>query len=315
MAPIPALRALEPAGWGLPLSDTMAAITWAEAVDALEAADLAAPVPGRAPRRAAIIVAANVYTAPLPWIAQLVARGVEVVVKPARGQLAAITAIAGCFRGVSVRPWIGGDLDAEAAALADVDGVIAFGSAETIAALRSRVRVPLCGFGPRFGVAVVETVGPEVVTDATRYDGRGCMSPAAVFARSWAVDTIAGWMAEAQARWPRGRIEAAEAVAIRTRVALGRATGEVRVGDGWAVVVLPARHFSPVSLPRTLVIHPLDGVNAVAPFLAELGTVAVDPSLAGRAPAAPRVCAPGEMQRPPVTRWHEGVDVLGALWR
>ncbi len=314
MSPLPALRALDPAGWGLPLSDAMAAVTWAEAVDALEAADLAAPVAGRAPRRVAIIASANVYTAPLPWIAQLAAHGVEVVVKPARGQLAAMTAIAACFVGVSVRPWIGGDVDAEVAALADVDGVIAFGTAETIAALRSRVRGPFCGFGPRFGVAVVESVGPEVVADVIRYDGRGCMSPAAVFARAWDLDRVAGWMADAEARWPRGRIEPAEAVAIRTRVALGRAVGQVRVGDAWAVLALPARHFSPVSLPRVLVLHPLDGVDAVAPFQAELGTVSVDLGVAPSAPPAPRRCRPGEMQRPPATRWHEGVDVLGTLW-
>ncbi len=315
MSPTAALRALDPAGWGLPLSDPMARVTWTEALDAVDLADLGEVVVGRAPRRVAIVASANVYTAPLPWAVHLAARGVEVVIKPARGQVAAMTAIAACLPGVTVRPWTGGDVDAEAAALADVDGVLAFGTAETIAALRSRLHGPFVGFGPRFGIGVVPTVDAGVVDDVTRYDGRGCMSPAAVFAQTWDLDTIAARMAEAEVRWPRGRVDPAEAVAIRTRVALARAIGQVRVGDTWAVLGLPARQFSPVSLPRVLVVHPLDGLDAVAPFQDELGTVAVDPTLRGLAPPAPRVCAPGEMQRPAATRWHEGVDVLGALWR
>lgn len=314
MSPIDRLRRLDPAAWGLPLSPEMARVTWSEAVEDLAQADLGGALPGTPPRRVGIVASANVYTAPLPWLAQLSARGVAVVLKPARGQLAAATAMAACFPGVEVRPWVGGDVAAEAAALHDADGVIAFGTAPTLAALRSRLRVPLVGFGPRFGVVVCDTPGPPVVDDVVRYDGRGCMSPAGVFAARWDLDALAGWMAEAEARWPRGVVEPAEATAIRTRVLLARAAGEVRVGERWAVLALPARHFSPLSLPRVLVVHPLDGIDVVLPYAAELGTVAADGALADRAPAAPRRCAPGRMQRPGAGRFHEGVDVLGALW-
>lgn len=305
---IEALRALDPTAWGLPLSAAMARATWADAVDACAAAPVDRP-DGVPPRRVAIVASANVYTAPLGWMVQLRRLGVEVVVKPARGHAAAVGAMARAV-GAEVRAWTGGDLEAEARGLADAEGVIAFGGAETIAALRGRLTVPFLGFGPRFGIHVLARPEPAMVDDVALFDGRGCMSPAASFVDRVDLDELAGWMADAEARWPRGEISAEEAIGIRTRVALARALGEVREGPGWAVLSLPADRFSPVSLPRVLVVHPRSGLDAARPYLATLGTVAGEPAL-----PAPRHCAVGQMQRPPVGRWHEGVDVLGALWR
>lgn len=305
---IDALRALDPTRWELPLSPAMARATWDDAVAACAVAPVDAP-PGRAPRRVAIVASANVYTAPLGWMVQLRRLGVEVVVKPARGHLLAAQAMAAAV-GAEVRAWRGGDVAAEVAGLADVDGVLAFGAGATIEALAGRVRVPFVGFGPRFGLHVLDHAEPAMVDDVALYDGRGCMSPAAAFVDEVDLDALAAWMAEVGRRWPRGALGAGEAAAIRTRVALARVVGEVREGADWAVLRLPADRFSPVALPRVLVVHPRDGLGAVTPWLPELGTVAGLPAL-----PAPRHCAPGEMQRPPVSRWHEGVDVLGALWR
>lgn len=314
------LRALDPTAWGFGLSPENLRTTWVDAVDALERADVDSPLAGTAPRRVLLIASANVHVAPLPWMVHLGARGVEVRVKPARGQLAAVQAMAEII-GAEVTPWVGGDIDAEARAMADVDGVIAFGGAETLAAIGERVPpgVVWLPFGPRFGIAVVDRVDAGVVLDHALFDGRGCMSPAAVFVRDLDLDEVAGLCEDAERRLPRGACDGATASRIRSRVALARMTGGARTGPTWGALSLPLAHFAPDALPRVLCLHPCrdleEVVAAVAPWADQLGTVATRTPLPEPLASAPRVCLPGEMQRPPADRWHDGVDVLGALWR
>jgi hypothetical protein len=314
-----ALAALDPADWGTGLSPANARACWAAAISCIGPDALANPLPGTPPRRVLIIGSANVFTAPLEWMVMLAARGVPVRIKPATGQEAAARAMAACIPGVEVREWRGGDEAAEADAMRDVDGILAFGGRQALAAIARRVPagVVWLPFGPKFGVSVVQSVGAPSVLDHALYDGHGCMSPAAVFARESDLDAIAGWMRDAQAQLPRGDVAAADAAAIRARIVLARAVGEKVVGDGWAVLRLPIAHFSPEALPRVMVVHPFTDVEevraAVAPWRNQLGTVATD--LPGLYLGAPRMCAPGRMQFPLAGRAHDGVDVLGKLWR
>ncbi|MDP2313758.1 MAG: acyl-CoA reductase [Pseudomonadota bacterium] len=318
------LAGLDPAGWGTGLSEANARACWAAAVGDLDAAALVTPVAGTPPRGVLIVCSGNVYTAPLPWMLHLAARGIRTIVKPATGQEAAVYAMAEAIGGIEVREWRGGDpgpkdIAAEADALAEVDAVLAFGGAPAMGAIRARlpegtVWLP---FGPRFGVGVVSELTEGAIEDVALYDGHGCMSPAAYFARHLDLDAAAAWMAAAEARWPRGEIDPADAAQTRARIMLARAAGRKIVGTGWAVLELPADHFSPVALPRVLVVHPFTDVEqvraAVAPWRDRLGTVATD--LPGLYLGAPRMCAPGRMQHPGCGRFHDGVDVLGALWR
>jgi hypothetical protein len=312
-----ALAALDPADWGTGLSPEGAREAWGAAVAELDPEALAAPVAGHAPRAVLIVCSGNVFTAPLPWMLHLAARGVRVLVKPATGQEAAVRAMA-AITGAEVREWRGGDADAEAAATAEVDGVIAFGGAEAMAAIGRRLppgRIYL-PFGPRFGVGVVDTLDRRLVDDFVLYDGHGCMSPAAYFARHADLDAVAAWLADAEARAPRGPLDPADAAQLRARLMLARVSGRKTVGPAWAVIELPCAHFSPIALPRVVVVHPFRDVEevraAVAPWRDRLGTVATD--IPGLYLGAPRMCAPGRMQRPACGRFHDGVDVLGALW-
>jgi hypothetical protein len=313
------LAALDPAAWGTGLSEPNARACWAAAVGDLDPAALTAEVSGTPPRAALIICSGNVFTAALPWMLHLAARGVRTIVKPASGQEAALTAMADAIGGIEVRAWRGGDVEAEADALAEVDGVMAFGGAPAMMAIRSRLPegVVWLPFGPRFGVGVVSALTEAAVDDVALYDGHGCMSPAAYFARHVDLDAAAAWMAAAEARWPRGAVDPADAAQTRARIMLARAAGRKVVGTGWAVLELPADHFTPVVLPRVLVVHPFTDVEevrtAVAPWRDRLGTVATD--LPGLYLGAPRMCGPGRMQHPACGRFHDGVDVLGALWR
>jgi hypothetical protein len=318
------LRELDPARWDTGLSDAGARAAWEDAIEAVEVVDLTAPRSGTPPRRVAIIGSANVFTAPLPWMLHLAGRGVAVRVKPARGQEDAVRAMAEAIGGIEVRTWRGGDVMPEAEALDGVDGVIAFGGETAIREIGDRVPAgaPYLGFGPRFGVAAVTRADASnadaLARDHAMHDGRGCMSPAAVFTRNADIDALAGAMARAEVWGPRGRLDPSEGAAIRARLMLARALpdAQVRTGDGWAVLALPASRFTPVALPRVMVVH--TGTEtamtaALAPHAARLGTVASDAVPA--TPPAPRTCHPGWMQRPPADGVHEGVDVLAALWR
>ncbi len=327
-----------------PLSPTLSPANtracWAAAVDGARRVDLGRPLPGPLPACVTIVASANVFTAPMEWAWALGSRGVHVILKSARGLTAVGEALASALPNVEHRGWRGGDEAAEAEALAESNAAIVFGSAETIAAIRARSPVPVLGFGPRFGLGFLDRedhgLFRGVARDHALYDGRGCMSPAAVVV-SPEVDVddvahgIAAAMEAAEAALPLGEITATEAAELRALALLGRVEGREHSGRGWLVVTLPLARLRPRALPRAVVLHSatLAAVApAIAPWRAELGTLAVGdaaeddlrnrPDLAaalglmGLPPA--RVCALGEMQRPPGDRaLHDGIDVLAAL--
>ena len=303
------LRRLDPADWGTGLSVENVRLCWAEAVEALERVDQG-PVEGRAPERVLLLASSNVFTVPLPWMALLSLRGVKLRVKAARGLGAATGAMAAAFDGVEVQDWRGGDVEALRRACAGVDAVMAFGSAATVEALRQQLPagLPLLSFGPRYSVGITPETEPLAAEDLARYDSRGCMSPAAWFTDDPDLDRLAKAMAEVQQKWPRGMLSEAEQVAIRARLTLAKMVGKVRLGEGWAVLQLPGRFFSPDALPRVLQLYPTETVERLD--LLRLSTVAGPAPL----PPAPRHCRPGQMQRPAAERWHDGIDVLACLW-
>src|SRR5688572_23607379 len=128
------LAALDAAAWDTGLSPAMARACWSAALSCIGPEALARVVPGTPPRAVLLVCSGNVFTAPLEWMVMLAARGVRVIVKPATGHEAAVRAMAGCVPGAEVREWVGGDEAAEATAVAEADGVIAFGGSEALAA-------------------------------------------------------------------------------------------------------------------------------------------------------------------------------------
>lgn len=329
-----------------PLSPTLspanARACWAAAVDGARRVDLGRALPGPLPACVTIVASANVFTAPMEWVWALGSRGVRVILKSARGLTAVGEALAVALPNVEHRAWRGGDEAAEAAALAESDAALVFGSAATIDTIRARSPVPVLGFGPRFGLTWLDR-GKEVAyagiaRDHALYDGRGCMSPAAVGVSPTAdIDEVAHGIAEAmaaaEAELPIGEITPAEAAELRALALLGRVEGRVHSSRGWLVVTLPLPRLRPRALPRAVILHQtaLGDLGAViAPWRTELGTVALAEAAEGDLRGHPgmaatlgltglppgRVCAIGEMQRPPGDRaLHDGIDVLAALAR
>lgn len=330
------LRACGPEGWATGLSAAGAKHAWDAALAGLVPDDLARRLEGAAPRRVGIVCSGNVFIAPLEWTFSLALRGVDVVLKPATGQEATVhgmvAALAGLPGRVEVAMWKGGDVENEALALAGCDAVLGFGGAEAMEAIGLRLATwapaPLwLPFGPKAGVAVVASLdhacAERLADDHALHDGRGCMSPAAVLAVDADLQAMATAMVAAQATWPRGDLSPAEGAAVRARIALARVLGSVHEGEGWAVLELPVSHLRLAALPRVAVVHRVCSLEEADTLVAaqgdRVGTLATETptGLGLRDPSkpAPRVCAPGEMQRPPFARFHDGVDVLGALWR
>jgi hypothetical protein len=241
--------------------------------------------------------------------------------------------------------------DDEAAldALCRAPCVAAMGSDAAIAAIAARVGPAqrFVGAGHRFSVSLV---GPDAVRgeslaaaarglarDVALWDQLGCLSPISVYVADTepgGADRVAAALAEAldaaEARWPRGRIGPSAAAAIAGE----RAEAEMRGADvrassdtRWTVVREHDTALRTAPLHRFVRVHPaadvagaLGALRQDATHLAAVaiagfgaGTQAVARALA--ALGASRVCAPGELQTPPLAWPREGRPVLRSLAR
>ncbi|MBX2803615.1 MAG: hypothetical protein KTR31_38410 [Myxococcales bacterium] len=288
------------------------------ALDALTPEALApvAALPGTGHPRAVFVAARTVFTAPLEWCAVLLGRGSQVVLK----HPAAYPSMAPRWAELAREEQLPLRATPDRHVVGDADLVVVMGSDPTVEALRATLGDRVVGFGHRFSVAYVENLASldAVALDAALHDGVGCMSPVAVFTPhplEVAVPALGAAMQRAQAVLPRGPLAPAEGAAIRQRRALARTTGHTAEGPDWAVHGLALERFQPLALPRCLAVHTVPDLGAIREALAPhrhalstLGTDRDDLAALGLDPRQIRLCAPGEMQRPPLMRRHDGVD-------
>lgn len=224
--------------------------------------------------------------------------------------------------------------------LREADGVIVFGSDETIAAVRSKVPIstPFQPHGTRVSLAVIFDdldygSVDAVARDVSLFDQQGCMSPHCIYIADRGPTnprTYAARLAEAMAKFnasePRGKLsvgEAASIVDLRTNYAF-RSASDVRVqiwcsegSTDWTVVYEDDPWFATSPLNRFVFVKPLpaDLASALGPVQAWLGGIAIWPpnpnfaeSLASL--GASRICPVGQLQFPPWT-WHaDGTENL-----
>jgi hypothetical protein len=225
--------------------------------------------------------------------------------------------------------------------LARAEAVIVFGSDETIAHFRARIRTDqtFIAHGHRlsFGVIFDDPAFGSVAgaaRDASLFDQQGCLSPQVIYVRGEArlyAERLAAEMAHCEALEPRAAISLSETLAIRTareeftfRATNGEPVQVWQSSDStaWTVVFDIAQGFPRSPLNRFVFVKPMPDDLA-----AELHEVRAHMSCAGIFPAAieharlltglgvSRVCPIGRMQTPPWT-WHQdGQPSLGALVR
>ena len=124
-----------------------------------------------------------------------------------------------------------------------------------------------------------------------------------------ALEILAAAMADQADRLPRGSLLPEEGAVLREHRARARVRGQLRAGPDWAVLGGPLPDEEPVGLVRAIHLARVERAQAVSWLqrrvdqLSTVGTDDADLALPGV-----RVSLPGEMQRPPLHRLHDGLD-------
>ncbi len=213
-------------------------------------------------------------------------------------------------------------------ALCGADAIEVNGSDATVATVRAQARdCTVIAHGHKLSVAAL---GPEAGADACErlaldialWDQLGCLSPIAVYPVGTAdpSEALAEALTRAEACWPRGRTPLASVAAAERELDQARMRGaKVLSGRTGSFNIVRELDAVPRLAPlhRFLRIHPvadadalLDALRPLQPHLACValeGLGSSEPALATACAelGASRVCAPGEMQSPPLG-WRRG---------
>jgi len=193
--------------------------------------------------------------------------------------------------------WLGGDGEAEEALFAQAAAVVAFGSDQTMRAIRARLPASarFVGYGNAASAGIVRrgALGDPVTAaraadgaaiDLSLYETTGCLSLHALYVERGAAvspERFASLLAAALERrtveFPVGGRDVAQQAAIRSvrELAAFRSAGGrgavFAAGDlAWTLVLEPPAHEPPAFLPRTLALVPVDDVADAAERLAAL---------------------------------------------
>lgn len=262
-----------------------------------------------------VLLSSNVFTAPLRAVALALAVSKRVMVRASRRE----PTFARLLRRAAP------DLFDSATELAPQAGdvVLAYGSDETLAAVESTLPdgVKLFGHGHGMGVAVIgrnaadAAAAEALALDVALFDQQGCISPRLVLVDGHnQVDDFVRQLAQAierlQERLPLGSVSSAHLLERAWSRRLAENLGHVTsAGDGW-VALFDAesahRHDVPIPPPcRSLSVvvttdHVADlrALGDVITCVGVAGSVHLREEVALAQPGA-RVCALGQMQRPP----------------
>lgn len=317
-----------PLGQGLSEENATECLGLAVAAIRREALEAELATPGARPPDVTLVAAWGVFTSPLEWACVLAAAGVRLHLKaPARDPaFCAALAAALSAEGLAVTCDTARDLG-------DPSAILAFGSDETVAALRAQhPGARVVGFGHRFSAALCRAdpgLAQGLAWEHALYDTRGCMAPTATFVLGDPAplhDALVEALPLVELALPRGAPDPALGPEWRRRVGLARAVGRVSQGEGWTVATVPPEHFVPAALPRLLTLVPVEGgahlqriLAPWRPWLSSLSTDDVRRPIDAPGPWAsvhawfPRVTTLGSLQRPALPRRHDGVAMLGSL--
>ena len=247
--------------------------------------------------RVHVILSPSVFVAPLRAIALGLAAADRVTVKPSRREAVFSRALVEALGdpGVTLTP--------EAKLDEAREGEIhAYGSDQTIAAIRSHAHVPVRGHASGMGVALVtkdlRAAAEALVDDVVPFDQRGCLSPRIAFvvgdAHAFA-RLLFDALESRAAAVPRGKLDEGELAALARWTDTVTFGGTLERGASCAVGVLDRIALPPTG--RHVLIVPLASPGALPndPHIIAVGTDA-------RVSVAPhvRVSALGMMQRPPL---------------
>ncbi len=235
--------------------------------------------------------------------------------------------------------------------LSRVDGVIAYGSDETIENLRGKTDKPFIGFGHRVSLSFVakenlaspdETVSC-IARDVSLFDQHGCLSPHVVYVEEGGAASadmfagrLAGAMRDFAAKIPVGKLalgEAGQIMQIRGAAEFRHIAGkEAKMwasesGAGWTVIYEKDPAFVLSCLNRTVWVKPLKSLTELhmllLPWRRYLQAAGIAAPADRREEIADvlgsagvnRICPVGTMQNPGPEWHHDGMNSLCRLIR
>jgi acyl-CoA reductase-like NAD-dependent aldehyde dehydrogenase len=294
-----------------------------------------------------VLLASNLPALALQPLLPILALGRPAIVKSARAEPlfapAFVTGLArreaACGAALAALTWRGGDAELEAPLLAAAGRVIAYGGAAAMADLERRAGGKLLAYGPKVSLAVVgpgadpRRTAAGLARDVALFDQRGCLSVVAVYCAAGMEEELAGELAAAladrAAAWPPGPPALASTSAVRQArdeaAMRDLLCHELGVAEG-TVIVEPRPALRPAPGLRTVRVHPLGDLSALAAVLAPWRDRLQGVALAGlgepldsdlrrdlHALGVSRFAPPGDLQTPDAC-WHNGgIDPLRAL--
>lgn len=237
--------------------------------------------------------------------------------------------------------WRGGDSRLDGALCDSVDRVVVYGADSTIDAVRRLAPGKTLGYGHRLSAGFVlagcdeAAAADGLASDVLVYDQSGCLSPHTVFVEGGFPEAIA-FGSRLSAAFGSSRFSrsmpphsAARAAAVREYRELCRFSAVQQMWEGdslrWTVIASPERRFR--ATPTYSIVHvaPFDAADASSALDVVRGklqgaAIAAGP---GGAPAelsvqikqfgVSYICAPGELQAPPLNWRENGLPVLQSL--
>lgn len=308
------------------------------------AGDLMARIRQRRPARPALVVLASNLPglAVQPLLPLLALRRPVLLKSPSAEPVFAPAFLAALARrepalglGTAAVAWKGGDEALEAAVLAAVGPVLAYGDEPALASLARRAPGRVVGYGAKTSLAIlsrdVEVTGAAeaLARDVALFDQRGCLSIAAVYTAGNArdlADRLAGALLRIASRWPPGPADPAALAAVqqvRLEADLRGLHRPPLPPSAGTVIVEPDPTFRPTPGLRTVRIHPLAALASLPALLAPWSGRLQGAALAGDDAQAlihhltalgfSRFALPGDLQSPDAS-WHNGgIDPLDAL--
>jgi hypothetical protein len=299
------------------------------------------------PQTVGFIAAGNVAGAGIHEIAIALIAGARVLIKTASAEpiffaefartLAEVDRQAGAR--IEVLNWSRARIDLTDELISKCERVVAYGDDATIESLRNRHNV--IGFGSRVSAALIDAscidgVAEMLARDVALFEQLGCLSLHHVFVVSLdgrAARDLAIRMSAALERlavsMPAARIplrDAAEIRGVRERARWRAISGEpVRLFEGrglvWTVIFEAKADSFRVS-PGFRTVH-VTGVRDLAEFrdcienmsgrIEAMAVTGDDCKIEARALGIPYLCAPGEMQSPPLDWRHSGGGFLDLM--
>lgn len=251
---------------------------------------------------------------------------------------------------LAVVTWPGGHSELEHVAYSEADVVLASGSDESLAAIRTRIRGRLIGYGHKVSFSVLtkealsqdlDNLAHRTAYDIALFDQQGCLSPQLVYIeeggalapKAFALQLAQG-LQDWQQQLPRGKTSLAASMAIRRtrdeaewQALAGKDTvlHNSPQGTDWTVIYDADPTFTLSPLYRTIRVKPLSTLAQLSSLLApwrphlEAAAIAASPeravhlaTLLGKAGVS-RICPTGALQTPPLSWRHGGRPRIAEL--